>query len=387
MRVACLIESLGSGGAERQISELATGLKERGHQVALCYYHWEELVSDFYEKRLIQQGVAVERLRETGKLGRIQETRAWLSRVQPDILQSYLSGANAIAILSGFGGRHWEVVVSERSDLNFRGWENLRTKAITQLYRGADWIVANSYSTHDALVSHMPAYRRKSSVIWNCVDLNRFRSREHPKNSTPFRFICVASMGSQKNSCRLAEALSLLKKRCNQPFELRWVGRYNDRIPDQRHNMAETQALIKRFGLGEQFIITGEVENVESEYCQADALVLVSTREGLPNAVCEGMASGLLIIAGAVSDIPRIVREGENGFLCDPWSAADIARALEKCLTLSPDERARFGTASRRLAEDFFSKDGFISVYEELYKTLLGPRANDLDDQAESMGG
>jgi len=387
MRIACLIESLGSGGAERQLSELASGLRERGHQVALCYYHGQESVSDFYEMRLKQQGVAIERLRETGRFGRILEARAWLRRIKPDILQAYLSGTSAIAVLSGLGGRHWKVIVSERIDLDYRGKGSLRTRAITQLYRGADWIVANSHSIRDALVEYLPAHGRKSSVIWNCVDLDRFQPREKPKNPASLRFICVASMGSRKNSLRLAEAMALLKKRCDQPFELRWVGRYNDRIPDQRHNMAETQALIKRSGLSEQFIFVGEVENVESEYRQADALVLVSTREGLPNAVCEGMASGLPIVAGAVADIPRIVREGENGFLCDPRSAADIARALEKCLTLSSDERAMFGTASRRLAEDFFSKVGFIREYEELYKTLLGPRAIDPDGQAESTGG
>ncbi|MBP7865784.1 MAG: glycosyltransferase family 4 protein [Acidobacteria bacterium] len=387
MRIACLIESLGSGGAERQMSELAAGLREKGHPVALCYYHGQESVSDFYETRLKRSGVTVERLGVTGKLGRIRGARSWLNRVKPDVVQAYLPGSNAIAVLSGLGGRQWKVVVSERIDPDYGRRGNLRAKAITRLYRGADWIVANSHSILEALVTYMPAYRKKASVIWNCVDLDRFRPRENPKEPARFRFVCVASMNTRKNSRRLAEALALLKHRSPQPFDLRWVGRYNDQIPDQRNNMAETREIIERSGLGGEFTFAGEIENVESEYRQADAAVLVSTREGLPNTVCEGMASGLPIVAGAVADIPRIVQDGENGFLCDPWNVSDIARALERCLALSPEERARFGKASRRFAEEQFGRSGFIRNYESLYRSLFDGRSDSSMGRTSLTGG
>lgn len=120
------------------------------------------------------------------------------------------------------------------------------------------------------------------------------------------------------------------------------MGLYNERIPDQRDNMAQTRDIIERAGLGDVFTFAGEIENVESEYHQADAVVLVSTREGLPNTVCEGMASGLPIVAGKVADIPGLSVKAKTASFATPLSVSD-ARALEKCLSLSFEDRVRFG--------------------------------------------
>ena len=45
MKVLCLIENLGSGGAERQMVGLAALLKERGHDVTVLTYYPD----DFYK--------------------------------------------------------------------------------------------------------------------------------------------------------------------------------------------------------------------------------------------------------------------------------------------------------------------------------------------------
>ncbi len=378
MKVACLIDSLASGGAERQMTELAVGLRGRGHDVAVCHYHAENTSNSFYESQLVENGVRVERIHTTGRLDRLRKVRSWLNRYQPDVLQSYLPGANALAILTGLARRRWKVVVSERIDPDYRGRGNLREKTIAGLYRGADWIVTNSHSSREGLVSFVPAYRRKTSVIWNCVDLERFGQLRPETEGGVFRFLCVASMGTRKNSQRLVEALALVKKRTGMPVKLRWVGRFNGQLEDHRMNMTRTRELVSRLGLEDDFEFAGEVTGVEAEYRNAEALVLVSTREGLPNVVCEGMASGLPIVAGAVADLFRIVREGENGFLCDPWSAGDIARAMQACVALGAEGRTRFGKASRGMAERMFEKRNFIRKYEVLYEALLAERTVDL---------
>ncbi len=371
MRIACLIDSLGSGGAERQLSELAVGLLDKGHRVALCHYHAQHGANSFYETWLRERGVEIERFCSAGRLDRVWKVRGWLRHFKPDILQAYLPGPNAIAVLAGLGRRCWKVVVSERIALDYQGARRLRLKAIAQLYRGADWVVTNSHANLQVLVDYVPGTQQKSSVIWNCVDLDRFHPRDDTTVCRPFRFLCVASMSSRKNSRRLAEALALLKERSTKPFVLRWVGQYNERLPDQRENMAETARILRRSGLERQFVFAGETETIELEYQNADALVLVSTREGLSNAVCEGLASGLPVVAGKVADLPRIIRDGENGFLCDPLNVQDIARALEQCLNLEPADLSRFGSASRRRAESLFDKRRFIDDYENLYRTLI----------------
>ena len=39
MKILCVIDSLGSGGAQRQLVGLAIGFKERGHEVSFLVYH------------------------------------------------------------------------------------------------------------------------------------------------------------------------------------------------------------------------------------------------------------------------------------------------------------------------------------------------------------
>ena len=72
-----------------------------------------------------------------------------------------------------------------------------------------------------------------------------------------------------------------------------------------------------------------------------------------------------------------MVRDGENGFLCDPLKPEDIARALGRCMDLGPEDLARFGRNSRRMAEEMFNRGDFIRNYEGLYEKLLGDRAED----------
>ena len=52
-RVLCLIENLGSGGAERQLTGLAVMLKQQGYEVEVCYY----VNKDFYKPFLQENSV------------------------------------------------------------------------------------------------------------------------------------------------------------------------------------------------------------------------------------------------------------------------------------------------------------------------------------------
>ena len=61
-RILCLIESLGSGGAERQLTGLAVMLKQHGYQVEVWYYVQKE----FYVSYLLENGVVARFLIDAG---------------------------------------------------------------------------------------------------------------------------------------------------------------------------------------------------------------------------------------------------------------------------------------------------------------------------------
>jgi len=371
MKIACLIDSLGPGGAERQLAELAVGLRARGHNVALCYYHASEVSSRFFEMEVRSTDVVIKPIFGRTRLDRFLNIRSWLRDFNPDILQAFLPGPNVAAVLAGLPRKPWKTVLSERVNTDYRSECTLRRRMITRCYRFSDWVVTNSSASHDALVRFVPGIRQRCSVIWNSVDLVRFHPNEKMEFPRPFRFLCVASLASRKNVHRLIEALAILRKATGGSFVLKWVGRYDHGVADHTRTMTDARRLIDELGMAASVVFLEEKRDIEEEYRWADALVLVSIREGLPNVICEGMASGLPIVASRVSDIPRIVHDGKNGFLCDPSNPNDIASALENCLRLAPEERLSFGETSRSMAEEFFDREAFVRKYEGLYETLL----------------
>ena len=103
---------------------------------------------------------------------------------------------------------------------------------------------------------------------------------------------------------------------------------------------------------------------------RADVVCMPSFWEGCSNVLCEALACGLPLLAGRVSDNHLLVREGENGFLFDPKSPADMAATLVRFAQLPADKKREMGLKSRRLAEDLLSPDRFVDQYLDLFRRL-----------------
>lgn len=85
-------------------------------------------------------------------------------------------------------------------------------------------------------------------------------------------------------------------------------------------------------------------------YRSADIFALPSRGDCFPQAVAEGLASGLPIVASTVGAIPEMVQEGLNGHLVPPGNPRALAAAL-RALVSSPSTRRVMGHRSRALAE------------------------------------
>ena len=169
---------------------------------------------------------------------------------------------------------------------------------------------------------------------------------------------------------RVVEAARLLRDQGSRPFQVRWVGPTSQGGVDSEPYRTAV-ALVERHGLSNVVAFAGPADRVEEEYRRADCLIHVSLQEGMPNAVVEGMASGLPIVVSGASDLPLLVREGRNGFICDARSATSIAGAMRRVMDLSLVERAEMGERSRRLAHRWFGKERFLDDYEALYMQLM----------------
>ncbi|HEX9241270.1 MAG TPA: glycosyltransferase [Anaeromyxobacter sp.] len=104
---------------------------------------------------------------------------------------------------------------------------------------------------------------------------------------------------------------------------------------------------------------------------RASIAVSASYAEGISNAILEGMAARLPVVATAVGGSPELVRDGSTGYLVPPGAPAALARGLLDLLASAP-RRRRMGERGRRLVEHEFGVDQMRRSYDALYEDLTG---------------
>jgi glycosyltransferase involved in cell wall biosynthesis len=124
-------------------------------------------------------------------------------------------------------------------------------------------------------------------------------------------------------------------------------------------------------GIAARIMFTGNVANEDlvHYYNAADALVLASEREGMPNVVLESLACATPVIATKVGGIPEIVKTSAAGILLEERTPDAIVAAF-RSLRSSPPAR----TATRAVAETL----GWEPTVNGLLEVL---------DQAVRLGG
>src|SRR5262249_35384701 len=70
-------------------------------------------------------------------------------------------------------------------------------------------------------------------------------------------------------------------------------------------------------------------------------------RDGLPNVLVEASSQRLACISTAISGVPELISDGDNGLLVPPENAAALAAAIERAIR-DPALRTRLGAAAEK---------------------------------------
>ena len=124
-------------------------------------------------------------------------------------------------------------------------------------------------------------------------------------------------------------------------------------------------------GLKDRVRFLGFVEDLPSEMRLLDIQVHPSHIEGVPLALCEGMAAGLPVVASAVGGIPEILNHGATGVLVRPGDEEGFAQAVVRLIN-NPQERVRLGLAARHFMENDYSLDTAVSRVQQTYYEMMG---------------
>ena len=351
MRILLITEGLGSGGAERQICGLAAMLTERGYECILITYAPDK----FYEEYLHAHHVDYEYVPILlHKKNRVIRLVRYLYKYKPTTIISFLPSVNIACCLARIFYR-CNLIVSER---NCNIGISLRDKITFNLYRLADYVIPNSYSQSVFIRKHFPFLSKKVKTIVNFVDLNKFVPIEEKNRNDIFRIITVARYGEQKNVLAYLDMVSKIKD-IGLQIHFDWYG--NKHYDEDYYAMVERK--LKELGLEGYLTLHDATQDIVEKYQQADAFLLPSLYEGYPNVIIEAMCCELPILCSRVFDNPKIVKEGENGFLFNPYNVDEMANSIVKVSNLSLEERVIIGKRNREKCIVNNTQNRFVNEY------------------------
>ena len=101
-------------------------------------------------------------------------------------------------------------------------------------------------------------------------------------------------------------------------------------------------------------------------YSAADAFVIPSRQDNLPNTGLEAHACGTPVVAFNTGGLPDIVVDRVTGALAEPFEPASLAAAIRWVLE-DPQRRRALGAAARQRAERLWNPTRVAGLYAEVY--------------------
>ena len=361
MNFLFFIDELGSGGAQRQMVNLALEFSTRGNQITFLTYR----KSDFYEKVLIEKGIKVINIpEEGGYLKRLFTCRKIIRKGNYDAVLAFLEGPCFIAEVASFPFRKWKLIVGERS-ANPAMLTSIKQKLYRILHFKADYVVANSHCNINMLFKINPFLKKeKCKVIYNLYDIANFKVNSEFKYKVEDKISIVipSNLRYWKNLDGLIEGVHLLSQEDKARLEINWYGHEFDSDDSKKKGLEKIMA----YDLKDIFTFYPPTKEIFSVMSSSDAVGLFSHFEGLSNTICEAMALGKPIITTKVSDNEIFIKDRETGFLCESHDFQSIATALSDLIHTDAEQLKLMVTKNRQIFEELFDQENIIKNYLNL---------------------
>ncbi|MEM0925205.1 MAG: glycosyltransferase [Planctomycetota bacterium] len=244
----------------------------------------------------------------------------------------------------------------------------LKKQRLRKAYSRSHSLIAVSRAAADSAARFYRLPTRRIHVIHNGVEIENLRRQASAGREVQVAkkhrttLLCVGRMTEEKGHADLLHAFRRFQESrvSKDDIHLRLIGDGPMR--------GELERLAGALGISDQVRFDGEVTRVAAAIADADALVLPSRFEGLPNVVLEAMAVGTPVIATRAGGTPELQGEHPTAMWAEPSDPASLARAIANFFT-SPDQVAANREAATRLIEQEYR---FERSMEEIERELLG---------------
>jgi glycosyltransferase involved in cell wall biosynthesis len=361
-RVLHLISSLSGGGAERQLSFVASRLGCPWYESHVGYL---QEGNDFPPDLL--GGAVLHRIDAVSNYspGIFRDICRMIAGVKPDVVHTWITQMDVLGgYASRIAGVPWILREPSAGPAYDRNWKHALRVAVA---RYASGIVANSkqglqYWRERGL--KVPLY-----VVRNGYDVDGMDAvapvdvEEYGLDRGRKTVMFAGRLESTKNLDRLLDAFLIIQKETNAQLLLCGAGVLMPHI--ERRATEEGDKAIAVAGNVAPEVLWGLMKST-------DAFCFVSEHEGMPNVVVE---AGLCKVPLLVSDIPahRELLDDTQCAFVDPYCVGSIARKLKEMIVDEKKAREKAIAARERMAE--FTLAAMMIAYEEVYDSVMVKKA------------
>lgn len=355
-KIIFVAATLGGGGAERVMLNLANTAVEKGCEVVVIRTaqsgntKMDYLIAPEIKLENINCNYSKKVLRIIYKLRHIRKI---IKKYKDYTVISFLPDVNIYSILACVGLKN-KVIVSERNDPNKEPGSSFVRKVRDVVYKYADYIV---FQTYDAQKYFCEKIQKKSCIIPNPINISQLPPIQSKRNVRDV-IIMVCRIKPQKNVGMLIDAINEIKDKLgNTTVELYGDGSlYRDRMKEKT----------KEYGLEDIIKFMGPSKDVYNIMNNAKIYISTSDYEGISNTMLEALAIGTPCI---VTDCPiggakMFIQNGVNGILVP---VGDYKRLGKEIIKLLSDEK---------LCEEFSNNS--VKIREQLDLNIITDKWLDL---------
>jgi len=381
-KLAILVYSMASGGAERAVSVLLPELI-RFFDVTLVLMNDEifyEIPGEVKIRYLERSDPSEPGWKKLAKLPRLALKYRDLCREEGiGISLSFMTRPNYINLLAKKWGGDVRTIISERAMPSLQyGYPGIASRInrrlIRSLYPGADRIVSNSEGNREDLIRNFGISAGMIETIYNPFDLERIRkssAETAPGEKNGFEFITVGRIDAGKNHRMLIDAF-LEAEIGNSVLSILGEGPLKKELEEYARNAADPKKTVR---------FPGRRKNPFSWMARADCFVFASRHEGFPNVLVEALACSLPVISTDCPSGPREILDerreydevlpgvtfGKYGILVPVDDKKAMISAMEKVYN-NAVETEKYRRQGRNRAESFARE----KIVPEFVRVLKG---------------
>jgi glycosyltransferase involved in cell wall biosynthesis len=382
MRVLMLIERYLPiwGGAEIQLSQLASQLAQKGYGITILTRRWR---SDLRRNEQSAAGIEIIRVGIPGG-GTMAQVAYILSVILFMLLNRrayqlfHSHGAIKMGALACFMGRWLNVKTLSKIATAGHGPNLSRTflgRRLISHFRKVDAVITMTTEIEREMRA-LGIDPDRMAGIPNGIDCQRFnrpadrdRKRLRVKLGVTENTLVILFSGRlvyRKGLDLLLDAWADISAGC--PSALLMVMGSGKGQPESVEKILKNRVRNSDF-TNVRFV--GETDRPEEILGMADMFVLPSRQEGFPNTLLEAMACRLPVVASSIGGVVDVVVDRQNGLLFKYQDSQDLK---DKILFLcqSPLKRESLGAMARETVCREYSFDSISAEYAELYTRLTG---------------